>query len=93
MLTTPTDPQTISTTANPAFVTLSDIKTGEKARVISLNGGRGLICRMAALGFTPGVEVMVIQNSGRGPLIASVRGTRVALGRQEARKTIVQVGP
>jgi ferrous iron transport protein A len=73
-----------------APLTLSDLKTGDSARVVSLTGGRGVLCRMASLGFTPGVKVTVLQNSGRGPLIAIVRGTRVALGRQEARKTIIQ---
>jgi len=42
------------------------------------------------LGFTEGVEVQVIQNYGRGPLIALVRGARVALGRGEALKVLVE---
>lgn len=89
MLTIPTDsrPQQNIKAANT--LTLSELQNGDSARVISLAGGRGLVSRMASLGFTPGVEVTVLQNNGRGPLIAIVRGTRVALGRQEARKTIV----
>jgi len=55
-----------------------------------LRGGRDFISRMAALGFTIGVEVQVIQNHRRGPLIALVRGVRVALGRGEALKVLVE---
>jgi Fe2+ transport system protein FeoA len=42
------------------------------------------------MGFTPGAEVTVLQNFGRGPLIARVRDARIALGRGEARKIQVR---
>ena len=51
--------------------------------------GRGIVARLASLGFTPGVEVTMVQNYGRGPLIVEVRGTRVALGRREATRVLV----
>jgi ferrous iron transport protein A len=44
---------------------------------------------MTSLGFTPGTEVTVVQNYGRGPLIARVRDARIALGRGEAGKIYV----
>ena len=69
---------------------LSGLGTGEQGVVVELKGGRGLLGRMASLGFTPGAEVTIVQNSGRGPLIARVRGTRVALGRGEAERIRVR---
>lgn len=66
------------------IVSLSALRTGERGEVVELAGGRGMLGRMTALGFTPGVKVTVLQNFGRGPLIALVRDTRVALGRREA---------
>jgi Fe2+ transport system protein FeoA len=42
------------------------------------------------MGFTPGAEVTVLQNFGRGPLIARVRDARIALGRGEARRIQVR---
>jgi len=54
--------------------------------VQELDGGRGVIGRLAALGFTPDAEVTIVQNFGRGPLIVTVRDTRIALGRGEAAK-------
>jgi ferrous iron transport protein A len=65
-------------------VFLSAMRPGERGIVVDLAGGRGLLGRMTSLGFTPGAEVTVMQNYGRGPLIARVRGARIALGRGEA---------
>jgi ferrous iron transport protein A len=65
-------------------VFLNAMRPGERGIVVDLAGGRGLLGRMTSLGFTPGAEVTVVQNYGRGPLIAQVRGARIALGRGEA---------
>jgi ferrous iron transport protein A len=69
---------------------LSDAPAGRRILVRQLCGGRDFVSRMTALGFTEGVEVQVIQNYGRGPLITLVRGVRVALGRGEAVKVIIE---
>ena len=65
-------------------VPLSALEPGENGTIVDLSAGRSLLSRMASLGFTPGADVSVIQNFGRGPLIALVRGARIALGRGEA---------
>ena len=70
-------------------VPLSTLHTGERGIVSAMDGGQGLLCRMTSLGFTPGAEVTVMQNYGRGPLIARVRDARIALGRGEAKKIYV----
>ncbi len=70
---------------------LNQLPSGVAAQVVQVNGGNGLINRIASLGFTPGAEVMLLQNFGRGPLIASVRGSRLALGRGEAEHILVKV--
>ena len=69
---------------------LAAIPADATAKVLHLYGGRDLVTRLAALGLTPGVEVRMIQNFGRGPLIVLVRGTRLALGRREAGRVHVQ---
>jgi Fe2+ transport system protein FeoA len=71
-------------------VPLSVLSAGEQCVVIELAGGRGLLGRMASLGFTPGAEVRVLQNFGRGPIIARVRDARIALGRGEAGRVYVR---
>jgi ferrous iron transport protein A len=70
---------------------LSQLPSGIAAQVVQVHGGHGLVNRIASLGFTPGAEVLLLQNYGRGPLIASVRGSRLALGRGEAEHILVKV--
>lgn len=68
------------------MVPLSKLDVGEIGLVRGLDGGRGFVSRLAALGFTLDAEVIMVQNFGRGPLIVTVRDTRIALGRGEAAK-------
>jgi Fe2+ transport system protein FeoA len=65
---------------------LSQIREGEKVVIASLHEGNDLNRRLASLGFTPGVDIEIMQNFGRGPMIVKVRGTKVAIGRGEADK-------
>ncbi|NCP15747.1 ferrous iron transport protein A [bacterium] len=76
--------------SQPGQIPLSSLKPGERGVVVGLSGGRGLMGRMVSLGFTPGTEVTLLQNYGRGPLLVTVRDTRVALGRGEALKVLVE---
>lgn len=69
---------------------LAELKPGEHAALLEIHAGKGALGRMSSLGFTPGVDVEMVQNYGRGPLIVTVRGTRIALGRLEAEKLLVQ---
>jgi ferrous iron transport protein A len=70
---------------------VSDLETGAGGLVRHLRGGKDFVNRMAALGFTVGAEVKVVQNYRRGPVIVSIRHVRVALGRGEAHKVLVEV--
>lgn len=71
---------------------LSEMTVGEAANIVFFKGGRTINNRLTSLGFTPGVHINMIQNYGHGPLIVTVRGTRVALGRGEAANIIVERG-
>ena len=71
------------------MVPLVDLNPGQTGLIRSLKGGRGLVSRLAALGFTPGAPVTVVRNHGFGPIIVSIRGTQVALGRGEANRILV----
>lgn len=70
---------------------LGDLSKGTHALVHHLRGGREFINRLLVLGFTIGTEIVVLQNFEGGPVIISVRDSRVALGRGETRKVIVEV--
>ena len=60
------------------------------AVVSALPASRGLAKRLIALGLTPGAEVRVLQNRGRGPLIVEVHGCRLALGWGQAMRVAVE---
>jgi ferrous iron transport protein A len=72
------------------LVPLDTLAAQEKGFVRSLSGGHGFVSRLAALGFTPGAPLTIVQNRGGGPLIVLVRDCRIALGRGEAHKVLVQ---
>lgn len=69
---------------------LAELAVGEAAVVCALDGGSGLAARLAAMGVSPGARIVVLQNRGAGPLLARVRDTRIALGRREAGRILVQ---
>ncbi len=73
-----------------ARIALADLRTDWCATIRSFSTGRLEMARLASLGFTPGAQVSMTQNFGRGPLIVTVRGTRVALGRGEAAQIFVE---
>ena len=68
---------------------LSDLQAGKHAVVLHFLGGREFQNRLLVMGFTIGAEVVVVQNYGRGPIIVAVKDSRVALGRVESQRVIV----
>lgn len=77
-------------TIPPKPMPLSELPAGEHASVVALGLGRGISARLTTLGFTPGAELTMIQNYGHGPLVVTIRDTRIALGRHEAQSIVVQ---
>ncbi|MGC9359481.1 MAG: FeoA family protein [Anaerolineae bacterium] len=72
------------------LVRLSELATERRATVVRIEGGRGFVARMSALGFTPGAELIVRSNPGHGPLIVSILDTQIALGRGQAAHVLVR---
>ena len=69
---------------------LAELGKGEHATLVALDSAKCIWGRLTCLGFTPGVDIHVLQNYGHGPLVVTVRGTRIALGRGEACKITVR---
>jgi Fe2+ transport system protein FeoA len=63
---------------------------GEEVRLESIRGGEKLVHRLTAMGLTPGVSFKIVQDAG-GPLLLSIRDTRIALGRGMAQKIMVSL--
>lgn len=70
---------------------LSGMKSGKTGVVSHLEGDKDFMNRVASLGFTIGALVTVLQNHGQGPMIVSMLGAHIALGRKEA--DLIQVQP
>lgn len=68
---------------------ISDLQRGECGFLTELLIGRQELSRCTSLGLTPGAEITIVQNYGRGPMILKVRGTQVAIGRGQANKLYV----
>lgn len=68
---------------------LTMIREGNRAVLRSIDGGRQMRGRLAALGLLPGTELEVVQNSGKGPFIVAVRGSRIVIGRGMAARILV----
>jgi ferrous iron transport protein A len=71
-------------------LSLSAVPRGRSVQIKEIRGGHQILSRLGSLGFTPGARLKVIQNYGRGPIIVHLRDTRVALGRGEALKILVE---
>lgn len=69
-------------------VPLAALAPGQVARLIGVDAGRRLQRRLLALGLTPGTPLRLVSNVG-GPVIVAVRTTRLALGREIARRVWV----
>jgi ferrous iron transport protein A len=65
-------------------ISLAELPSSRAGAVREIGGGGSFAARCLALGFTPGTRVQMVQNIGRGPVIVTVRDTRIALGRGEA---------
>jgi ferrous iron transport protein A len=74
-----------------AIVSLVALRTGSSGTVAVLNGGPSFVGRLAGMGITVGSTVRVLQNTGRGPLLVHARDTRLAIGRGEAMRVLVQI--
>jgi ferrous iron transport protein A len=69
---------------------LTKVSEGARAILRSIEGGRELRGRLAALGLLPGTELEVIQNSGHGPFVVAVKGSRIVIGRGMAARIAVE---
>ena len=68
------------------------MKEGEEGRVVNIDGGLGMLKRLAILGVRKGRTVKkVVQQPFRGPIIVEVNGNQIGIGRGMASKIYVDV--
>jgi len=59
-------------------------------KVIRIEGGFGIMDKLKPLGILPGENVEIIRNDNSGPLVLSVKGSRMVIGRGMAQKIYVK---
>ena len=88
MITTPVPDQTPSQTAE-TVLTLFDLVTGDRARILRVRGGgpMGIRQRLMDMGITRGTEVYIQRHAPLGdPVELSVKGYFLAIRMSEARQ-------
>ena len=76
--------------ADRQYLSLERLQPGSHGIVCKLEGGRGFANRLAAMGLAVGARLEILENRKHGPLLVLVRDTRIALGRSEALKILVE---
>ena len=73
-------------------VPLTEMQTGQSGIVIQIQGGRGLVNRLAALDIRPGKRITKISSMlMRGPVTVEVDRTRLAIGFGMAKRVIAEL--
>jgi Fe2+ transport system protein FeoA len=81
--------QTAETKPIAKLISLHDVKAGRAVRVASVDAGRGLKNRLAALGILANAGLTIVRNDGAGQIIVQVRDSKIILGRGMTHKIFV----
>ena len=69
---------------------LLTLSKGDTGKVKRINAGRGATKRLYEMGLNTGASVKVVKNNN-GPVIVSLNGNKVALGRGLAQKITLEI--
>ncbi len=73
--------------------TLDQLRTGEEARVVALPEEPSIRQSLLRMGLVEGALIRVTYNYGRSPVVFQLRGMRVILSREHARRIRVEPLP
>ncbi len=89
----PVSPQVMPTTVPPGTIPLERVPPGTKVKVVAILTGLGASSRAYQMGIAPGTILEVVENNLTypwTPLIVSVHGIQVAIGRGLASRIFVE---
>jgi DtxR family Mn-dependent transcriptional regulator len=73
------------------IIAITSLKCNEKAKIVFVRGGGGVMQRLCDLGLTNGTEVSLVRTAPlHGPIEICVRGCKLVIGRGIAEKIFVQ---
>ena len=71
-------------------VPLAAVPSGNKARIVSIMGGRGLQHRLRSMGIIPGAEIKVLVNRFAGSFLVAIKGSKLALCNNITHNVVVE---
>ncbi|MBP3206075.1 MAG: ferrous iron transport protein A [Lachnospiraceae bacterium] len=71
---------------------LTEVKNGEKAVIVKIDGDRRYLSRITSIGLNVGCRIEMLQNVKKKSLLIYGRDTMIALNRDESERIIVEVG-
>lgn len=73
------------------MTTLDQMRPGQKAQIVRIDGVDGIASRLREMGFVPGESVQYLRRAPLGdPLKCSIHGCRIAVRSGEARRVFVE---
>ena len=69
---------------------LSNVVSGSTVILASIQAGKELKNRLAAMGMVPNAEIRVLTNNPMGPFVVCVKGSKIMLGRSMVHKIMVR---
>lgn len=73
--------------------TLTELKKGQKAQIVHINGDRRYLSRVTSIGLNVGCSIEMLQNIPNHPLLVYGRETMIALNRKECKNITIEVLP
>jgi len=71
------------------YMILTNLKSEDQARIVAIEGGRGIRQQLLLRGISEGSIIRVVSSNG-GPVVLELDGGMIAIGRGMAQKVIVQ---
>jgi ferrous iron transport protein A len=71
---------------------LQDMRSGETGRIVQIQGGHGMVNRLASLDIRPGKRITKVSSGFmHGPVTIEVDRTQVAVGFGMAKRMLIEV--
>ena len=70
---------------------LTEVKKGERAQIVRIDGDRRYLSRITSIGLNVGCRVEMLLNFKKMPLLIYGRDTMIALNREESERIQVEV--
>lgn len=72
-------------------VPLSVLPSGQRATVVSIEGGLGFRRKMIDMGIRPGKKITMVHGWGRGPRVVMVDDVKIMLGHGMLQRILVRL--